>query len=154
MGRRTQAALRQVRQATLAQIEDRFGPALPADLLCKPKAGDHCRERVYPLVRTFWCWVWQVLQANTSCREVVRQLQALFGLHDGPPLDEATGAYCQARRKLPLVLLERIFGATARAVEALATGGGILQSRPLRMVDGSGCRLADTPPNRKAFPPS
>jgi len=24
----------------------------------------------------------------------------------------------------------------------LATGGGILQSRPLRMVDGSGCRLA------------
>lgn len=153
LGRRTQHLIHKVRQATLAQIEDHLSPALPAHLLGKRSSRYHCRDRVYNRGRTFWCWIWQVLQANTSCRAVVRQLQALFAAEEGPTLDEATGAYCTARRKLLLPGLKKIFTASFHSAEERAPKSRLLQGRPLRFVDGSGCRLQDTPENRKAFPP-
>src|SRR5213075_1513693 len=81
---RTPHPIQQVRPATLAQIEDRLSAALPAPLLHKRSSRYHSRERVYTRVRTFWSWLWQVLQTNTSCRAVVRQLQALFAAEEGP----------------------------------------------------------------------
>jgi len=39
------------RRATLAQIEQTFGPALPSDLLLKPTQGPHSRRRVFCLQR-------------------------------------------------------------------------------------------------------
>lgn len=106
MGSRSKTAARALAQATLLQIEQTLGPALEPELLLKPTSGDHCRERVFFLVRTFWCWIWQVLQANTSCRQVVRQVQALLAVLSQEQIDEGNSAYCQARRKLPLALLQ------------------------------------------------
>ena len=154
MGSRAQDHLRKVRQATLSQIEDRLCPALPAELFKNFAGGDFSRDRVYTLARTFWCWIWQVLQANTSCRAVVRQVQALFAARGGAAVDQATGGYCSARRNLPLTWLVKIFAAVFQSAEAAAPQGKLLQGRPLRMVDGSGARLADTPKNRQASPPS
>jgi hypothetical protein len=42
--------------------------------------------------------LWQILQCNTACREVVRQVQILFCLQ-GQSIDEGTSAYCQSRSK-------------------------------------------------------
>jgi hypothetical protein len=153
-GRRCAQTLQPLRQATLSQIEDRLAPALPAGLLLKPAAGDHSRQQVFTLARTWWCWVWQVLQANTSCREVVRQVQALLALGPGPELEGGNSAYCQARAKLPLSLLEKAFAASAQSAEGRARPGLRLQGRPLKVVDGSGAHLADTPSNRAGFPPN
>ena len=93
MGSRTQTTLQSVAQATLSQIEEQFGPALGPELLEKPAQGDHSRQRIFPLERTFWCWIWQILQGNTCCRHVVRQVQALFTLFTDQQLDEGTSAY-------------------------------------------------------------
>jgi hypothetical protein len=147
----TRAALR---PATLSQIEVPLAPALPAELLKKTATGAHSREQVYTLARTWWCWVWQILQANTSCREVVRQVQALLALAQGPELEDGNSAYCQARAKIPLPLLERTFAASAASAEGRAPAGTLLQGRPLKVVDGSGAHLPDTPANRAAFPPN
>src|SRR5438876_5575373 len=78
MGSRSRAAAQSLKQATLLQIEERLAPGLDSFLLQKSEEKDHSRERIFSLGRTFWCWIWQVLQGNTSCREVVRQIQALF----------------------------------------------------------------------------
>jgi hypothetical protein len=152
MGRRVKASVQRIRSATLAQIEERLAPALDPMLLQKSETAAYSRERIFPLARTFWCWLWQVLQANTSCREVVRQVQVLFALHGDRSVDEGTAAYCQARAKLPLVLLQKIFRASSRKAEQNAPVLKILQGRPVRIIDGSGCRLPDTPQNRKVFP--
>jgi hypothetical protein len=154
MGARTQHTARSLAQATLFQIEERLHPALGPDLLKKPASGDHSRQRVFSLVRTFWCWIWQILQANTSCREVVRQVQALFVLYTQEELDEATSGYCQARSKLPLSLLEGALEASARSAQQRARPSPLLQGRPIKVGDGSGVRLPDTLKNRQAFPPS
>src|SRR5688572_20648841 len=148
------ATARGLGQATLLQIEGRLAPALPAGLLEKPSKEDHSRERVFSLTRTFWCWIWQLLQANTSCREVVRQVQALFALLGQGSVDEGTSAYCRARQKLAGTLLERALEATHRSAQAQAAPSQLLQGRALKIADGSGLRVADSAKNRKAFPPS
>jgi hypothetical protein len=153
MGARSTALPRPLRQATLAKIEERLGPAVDPALLRQRRSHDHSRERVFTLTRTFWCWIWQVLQANTSCREVVRQVQALFALANGREVDEGSAAYCQARGKLTLGLLQKIFVGSARRAEQRAAVSTFLQGRPLRLADGSGMRLPDTAKNRAAFPP-
>jgi len=143
-----------VERATLCQIEQRLAPALPQDLLDKPATGLHSRHRMFSLGRTFWCWIWQIFQSNTSCREVVRQLQALLGVLEQAPIDEDSSAYCQARAKLSLPLLERALTASHQSAQKHAPACPLLQGRPIKVVDASSVRLEDTPQNRQAFPAS
>ena len=143
-----------LQRATLSQIEDQLAPALPADLLRQPLRGPHSRKRIYFLERTFWCAVWQILQANTSGREVVRQLQALHSLLAETRTDEATSAYFQARAALPLTVLQRACQASAASArQAAPRTPPVLQGRPVKFVDASSVRLEDTPANRAEFPP-
>ena len=141
-----------LRQATLSQLETRLGNCLPGRLLAKPATGPHSRHRIYSLPRTFWGWLWQMLNHNASCREVVRQVQALYALQGGPAVDEDTAGYCQARAHLPQPLLEKALAASARTATQHAPALSLLGSRPLKVVDGSSLRLPDTPANQKRFP--
>jgi hypothetical protein len=139
-------------QLTLSQLEARLQTCLPGRLLDKPAAGPHSRQRIYSLPRTFWAWLWQRLNNNASCREVVRQVQALCALEGGPVVNEQTGGYCQARAHLPQPLLEKALAASAATAARRAPALSLLQGRPLKVVDGSGLRLQDTPANQKNFP--
>lgn len=152
MGSRVRHAAGSLQALTLSRLEERFRPWLPADLLQLPNAGANSRERVFGLSRTFFCWLWQMLQLNTSCREVVRQLQALFALQGGLALDEHSSAYCQARARLPKDRLEQALQATANKAFQRAPALLLLQGRPLKAVDGTGLRAADTPANQKRYP--
>ncbi len=143
--------LRKLRHATLGQIEQRLAGFLPASGLQNNPTKDHSRERIYPLHRVFWCWLWQILQCNTACREVVRQVQILFCLH-GQSIDEGTSAYCQSRSKIPLALLRKWVSSSAQAARKLVPSPTFLQARPLKAVDGSSVRLADTSKNQQQFP--
>jgi hypothetical protein len=145
---------RSLRRATLCEIEQSLAPALPQSLLDKPGHGPHSRRRTFCLLRTFWGWVWQILQANTSCREVLRQLQGLHALLGLPTIDENSSAYCQARSKLPTRLLQQIFKATFLSAEKAAAPTSLLQGRPIKVADASTTRLQDTSSNRLAYPPS
>jgi hypothetical protein len=144
--------LGKVRHATLTQIEAHLGPFLPSCLLYQQAQGLNSRDRIFSLSRTFWCFLWQMLQSNTACREVVRQVQALFKLEGGVTVDEATGAYCQARRRFPLSLLEKALSAAAQAAVQRAPRCLLLAGRALKILDGSSVRLADTAKNQKEFP--
>jgi hypothetical protein len=152
MGSRTGATRRSLAQATLANIEDRFARVIPSSVFNSSSGPFFQRERLYPLFRVFWCWIWQVLQQNTSCREVVRQTQALFGLYGSQRVGSGNAAYCQARGKLPSKLLEGIFASSSAAAEQSAPRLTLLQGRPLRVIDSTGVRLPDTASNRARYP--
>src|SRR5271170_2611878 len=98
LGRRTAQT---VRQATLAQLQQHLRDFLPSWLLSTEEDGLNSRERVFSLRLTFECFVWQMLNPKTSCREVVRQVQALLRLHGLGPVAEGDSAYVQARQRLP-----------------------------------------------------
>jgi hypothetical protein len=152
MGRRTSKVLTHIRQCTLSQLESCFGAIFAAPLLRPPKPGDKRRERPYSIRRTFWCFLWQTLNENTSCREVVRQLQAVLGLHGAHNLDSGNSAYCQARARLPVSLLQQGLRETAAAAELKSPSGSLLQGRPLKASDGSTVSMADTPENQQQYP--
>ena len=148
-GRRTVHA---VRQATLAQLQERLRDFLPAPLLSAEEEGPNSRDRVFSLRLTFECFLWQLLKPKTSCREVVRQVQALFRLHGRGSVDEGDSAYVQARQRLPRERLEKALSATALAADHRAGPGGQLQGRPVKVVDGSTTQLADTVENQERYP--
>ncbi len=152
-GRATQAAAG-VRAHTLCQLEKCFGQWLPQDLFPKACQKANSRNRHYTRWRTFWCSLWQNLNPEASCREVVRQLQALFKLEGGPQISAEDGAYCRAKARLPLAQFPKALAATAKACDPLAPAPGFLKGRPVKVVDGSALTLlADTKKNRAAYPP-
>jgi hypothetical protein len=152
MGSRSlKETLKPFRQATLSQIEARLAPILPTGCLDKNPSKDHSRQRLLPLERTFWCWLWQILQGNTSCREVMKQLGMLFALQ-GRSINENSSAFCQSRKLIPLSLVQRIYAHIAQMAFRWAPSSTQLQGRRLKAMDGTSARLADTSPNQKAFP--
>jgi len=92
-----------------------------------------------------------VLQTRTSCRAVVRQVQA-YGETEHRHFDENTSAYCQARGRLSLTCLERALADSAEAADRLSFQGVPDWNRPIKVVDGTGIRLPDTDANRKRYP--
>ncbi len=144
-------ALQPLRQATLCALEARLKPWLPPDCLANYSSQAHSRTRLLPLERTFWCWLWQVLQGNTSCREVIKQLLMLLALH-GRSMDENTSGYCQSRRLIRGDLLRKIYGHLAQKAFRWTAPTRLLQGRRLKAIDGTSVRLPDTQANQFDFP--
>ena len=125
-----------LRQCTLTQLEDRFADCVSEPSLQHPAPGVR-RERPYSLRRTFWCFIWQMLNFNTSCREVVRQLQAMLSLHNIFNLDEGNSAYIQARQRIPAAIMRKALQDSARAVGLLVAPTTFLRGRALRELEDS-----------------
>src|SRR6266576_2196289 len=151
LGRRTAQNLR---QATLSQLQEHLAELLPPPLLSATDEGPNSRERVFSLRLTFECFIWQVLKPKTSCREVVRQVQALARLHGHGRIDKSDSAYVQARHRLPRQRLEQALRTTAQAADRRVGSGHWLNGRPVKVVDTAATQLADTPSNQKRCPQS
>jgi hypothetical protein len=149
LGQRTAQSLRSLEFLPLSQ---KLRDLLPAHLLASQDEGPCCRERVFSLRVTYACFVWQVLKPRTSCREVVRALQALFQSKGWGPVDEGSSAYVQARQRLPEERLEQALAITAQIADRRVGGPGHLNHRPVKVVDGSTSQMADTPKNQKRYP--
>jgi ribosomal protein L17 len=142
-----------VQAYTLCQLEQSFAPWIPTELFPKAAAGQNSRDHDYTRWRTFWCMLWQALNPLSSGREVVRQLQALFDLENGPQLSPEDGAYCRAKARLPQDQFPLALRASATAADSLAPAPRLLQGRRVRVVDGSTLTMQDTLQNRAAYPP-
>ncbi len=153
MGPRLAQTFKTVRSYTLNQLEERFGPHLPQSLFPKAALKANSRDRIYTRPRTFWSMLWQGFNPKASCREVVRQIQALFALHGRPSVSEEDSAYCRAKARLALGEFPKALSATAQAADRLAPAVTLLEGRPVKVADGSTLTTADTPKNRKAYPP-
>ena len=147
LGRRVQ----HLRQQSLGHLELLLQPLLPPGLLAQADEGANSRERVYSVRRTFLGFLGQVLKPDTSCREIVRQIQALFALQDRGPVDENSSAYCQARKRLPRDRLCRVRVAVAAAGERMAQRWHGLWPK---LIDGTSVSMPDTKKNQRAYPQS
>ena len=128
-----------------------FEAFLPAWLLAQAEEGPNSREHVYSVRRTFFGFLYQALNPDCACREVVRQVQSLFALFNGRRVSEDTGAYCLARARLPFEILARLrcaVAAHAGKAEELWKGFRV------RVIDGTGISMPDTRKNQRAYPQS
>src|SRR5258708_24933037 len=142
--------VRTLRQQSPPHLDLLFGPLLPTWLLSQADEGPNSREQIYSVRRTFFGFLYQVLNPDCPCREVVRQIQSLFGLFTSRKVSEHTGAYCVARARLPLDVLARLRCAVAHAGKAEELWKGFR----LRVIDGTAVSMPDTQKNQRAYPQS
>jgi hypothetical protein len=143
--------LQHLRQQSLCHLELLLQPFLPPGLLSQADEGLNSRERVFSVRRTFFGFLYQVLKPDTSCREIVRQIQALLLLQDQARVDENTSGYCQARKRLPLDTLCRVRVGVAAAGDKMAERWH--GWRP-KVIDGTTVSAPDTRKNQRAYPQS
>jgi len=143
------ARVQHLRRQSLLHLDQFFGPFLPPGLLSQADEGLNSRDRIYNVRRTFFGFLYQVLNPHCSCREVVRQIQALFALQDDRSVDPGTGGWCQARARLPRDILPRLRCAAAAHAEKAAR---LWRGLRVKVIDGTSTSLPDTTPNQRAYP--
>ena len=93
---------------------------------------DACwKDRIYTPLVTLWVFLGQVLSADHSCRAAVARLIALLVSQGDSPCCPETGAYCQARKRLP----EQFFADVACRV------GRVLDRQVARNWLWKGCQV-------------
>ena len=141
-----------VRQASLSRLSEIFRPWLPATLFVPSAGGLNSRQRLYPLELTFWAFLSQVLSPGSSCREIVRKVQAWYAPQGGVQPDSRTGAYCQARARLPLAQLKATHEHLAQKLTAQTGAADLWLGRRVKVIDGTGLSMPDTAANQKVWP--
>ena len=110
------------------------------------------KDRIYTPLVTLWVSLGQALNADQSCRAAVARLIAHRAAEGLPPCSSETGAYCQARGRLP----EGFFAAVARLVgrnlDARVDRRWLWKGRRVCLFDGSTVSMPDTPENRREYP--
>lgn len=111
------------------------------------------RDRTFTPWITFCAFLGQVLQRGASCRDAVRRVQAWhLAAGSGRAVDDATGGYCQARARLPIEVLHSAFGRLVARLDQRSRPQDHWLGRSVKVIDGGGISMPDTPANRKVYP--
>jgi len=109
-------------------------------------------DRIYSPLVTLWVFLGQVLSADHSCRAAVARLIAHRISRGQRPCSAETGAYCQARKRLPEKFFSDVARETGRALEAQVDPDWLWKRRRVHVYDGSSVSMPDTPRNQRAYP--
>src|SRR6187549_2944393 len=74
------------------------------------------KDRIFTPLVTLWVFLGQVLSADHSCRAAVARLVANRLARGQRPCSARTGAYCQARKRLPEAFFSGLARGTGRAL--------------------------------------
>lgn len=136
-------------------------PGLPfVDVLSESRiasafAKHHCSfGRSYTTAIILWAFMSQVLRdgKEASCQSAVARISSYRvgqGLDD---IDPDTRDYCRARRKLSEVALRELTNDISAEAERLVEPKHLWKGRHAKLIDGSTCKMADTPRNQAAYP--
>jgi hypothetical protein len=144
--------LRSTAAPTLHQFELLFRAWIAPWRLAQQDDGPHSRDRHWNLRLVFWTFLWQVAQAGSSCREAIRQAQALCRNAGRRPPPDPDSPYCQARGALPLDRLQEIHDGLCREANAALATRDLWCGHRVFVADGSTLTAPDTAANQKAFP--
>ena len=108
-------------------------------------------DRIYSPLVTLWVFLGQVLSADHSCRAAVARLVAHRISRGQPPCSSETGAYCQARKRMPEEFFSEVARQTGRALEASVDPQWLWKGRRVHIFDGSSVSMPDTPENQRTI---
>ena len=109
-------------------------------------------DRIFSPLVTLWVFLGQVLSADHSCRAAVARLIAHRISRGQRPCSAETGAYCQARKRLPEAFFSSVARQTGRALEEGVDPQWLWKGRRVYAFDGSTISMPDTPENQRAYP--
>jgi hypothetical protein len=109
-------------------------------------------DRVFSPLVTLWVFLGQVLSADHSCRAAVARLIAHRLSRGQRPCSAETGAYCQARQRLPETFFADVACAVGRNLDDRAERDWLWQGRRVYLFDGTTVTMPDTRENQEAYP--
>lgn len=151
---RQNAALfgQQFLQGGVGVFDQALGPETMAAAMRLQVRGS--RERVYGAMDTLRLFVGQVLSADRACQDVVGRRLSERVAQGQSENALSTGAYCEARQRLPIAMVQTLGGALGAQLESLAPQGWRWHGRTVKLFDGTTVSMPDTPSNQKAYPHS
>lgn len=114
--------------------------------------GVSWKDRIYSPLVTPWIFLGQVLSADPSCRAAVARLIAHRLSRGQRACSGETGAYCQARKRLPEQFFSKVARQTGRALEANVGKNWLWKRRRVLVFDGAAVSMPDTPANQRDYP--
>jgi hypothetical protein len=115
-------------------------------------AGVAWKDRIYSPLITLWVFLSQVLSADHSCRAAVARLVAHRVAEGLEGCSADTGAYCQARKRLPERFFSEVACRVGRDLDSQAGAKWLWKGRRVYMFDGSTVSMPDTPANQAEYP--
>src|SRR5829696_1059274 len=109
-------------------------------------------DRIYSPLVTLWVFLGQALSSDSSCRAAVARLIAHRLAHGQRSCSAETGAYCQARKRLPEEFFAETARQTGRALQANVNPEWLWKGRRVYAYDGATVTMPDTPENQAAYP--
>ncbi len=94
----------------------------------------------------------QVLSEDRACQDVVCRYLAERTADGASASGLNTGAYCQARKRLPLEVPEQLYGEIGQALEEKMPKAWRWHGRWVKLFDGTTVSMPDTAENQKDFP--
>ena len=110
------------------------------------------KDRIYTPLVTLWVFLSQVLSEDHSCRAAVARLITHRLSRGQSSCSAETGAYCQAKKRLPEKFFADIARETGRSLDASAHSDWLWKERRVYLFDGSTVSMPDTPENQNAYP--
>src|SRR6201981_1471679 len=92
-------------------------------------------DRIFSPLVTLWVFLGQVLSADHSCRAAVARLIAHRLSQGQSPCSAETGAYCQARKRLPEKFFADVARETGRKLDAGVDGAWLWKRRRVYVYD-------------------
>ncbi|MCP5443706.1 MAG: IS4 family transposase [Chromatiaceae bacterium] len=112
------------------------------------------RERLYPPTVTLSMFIKQVLEVDGSCQKAVNGWAAQRAAEGLSPRSVRTGGYCKARQRLPVEMMIALTRETGKLLCDQANTGWRWRGRTVKLVDGTGISMPDTPDNQEQYPQS
>jgi hypothetical protein len=109
-------------------------------------------DRIYSPLVTLWVFLGQVLSQDHSCRAAVARLIAHRVSRGQRPCSAETGAYCQARKRLPEEFFSEVARQTGGALDKSAKESWLWKRRRVLAYDGSTVSMPDTAENQQVYP--
>jgi len=117
------------------------------------QAGHRWRASVWSPATTLLTFLLQVLDGAKTLRAAVAAVLLHWAQQGRSALPSADpAAYCQARRRLPRAVLERLVAESARRLHTRLPPQDGWHGRRVYVVDGSSVSMPDTPELQAAFP--
>src|SRR5437660_12531928 len=108
-------------------------------------------DRVFSPLVTLWVFLGQVLSADHSCRAAVARLIAHRLARGQRPCSAETGAYCQARQRLPESFFADVACSVGRRLDDRADRRWLWKGLRVYLFDGTTVTMPDTPDNQEAY---
>src|SRR5918995_5033251 len=109
-------------------------------------------DRIYSPLVTLWVFLGQVLNQDHSCRAAVARLIAHRVSRGQRPCSAETGAYCQARKRLPEEFYAEVARKAGQSLDRTAKKEWLWKGRRVLAYDGSTVSMPDTAENQQAYP--